>query len=95
MGIYGNPQLRAWLAAEFKKAGKAFDAGKACIRFKQLSDLPLQAIGQIVARVTPDKLIEVHNRAQAQRPHKRPAKAPAKARPAARSTGNKAPAGRH
>jgi hypothetical protein len=71
MGIYGNKELRGWLIAEFKKAGKKFDAGQACIRFKTLSDIPLDAVARAAGRISPDQLIAAHNRAQSRRPHKR------------------------
>jgi len=71
MGIYGSQELRNWLTGEFKKAGKKFDAGKACVRFKQLADLPLEAVVEAATRVTPEQLIALHNMAQSQRPHKR------------------------
>jgi hypothetical protein len=57
MGIYGDPERAAWLGEEFRKAGKKLDMGKACIRFRKLDDLPLEAIGRAVAAVTPEKYI--------------------------------------
>ena len=57
MCVYGDPKLAAWLKKEFEKAGKKLDMGKSCLRFKRLEDLPLEAIGQLVARVPPEKYI--------------------------------------
>jgi hypothetical protein len=59
MGACGGSR-RAWLQEQFKKAGKKFDMGKSCLRFKKLEDLPLDAIGKEVARVKPEKYIEVY-----------------------------------
>jgi hypothetical protein len=39
---------------------KKLDMGACCVRFRKLDDLPLDAIGRIVARVTPEKYIEVY-----------------------------------
>jgi len=39
------------LRAAFKQAGKKFDMGKSCIRFKRAEDLPLDAIGAEIAAV--------------------------------------------
>lgn len=57
MCFYGNTEQEAWLKEEFKKAGKKLDKGKSCLRFRKLEDLPLDVIGQAVARVTPEKYI--------------------------------------
>lgn len=77
MGIYGDPKLRTWFEDEFRKAGKKLDAGKGCVRFKTLDDLPLGVIGEVIAKVPTEKLMKWHDMAQAQRPHKRPRKKPA------------------
>ena len=58
MGVYGDPAQEAWLREEFRKAGKKLDMGKACLRFKKLEDLPLETIGQVIARTPPGKYIE-------------------------------------
>lgn len=51
MSIYGDPKLAEWFKKEWAKTGKKLDMGKSCIRFKKLSDLPLELIGQVIARV--------------------------------------------
>ena len=55
--VYGDRALEAWFKAAFKKAGKKLDMGKSCVRFKKLDDLPLDVIGQTIAKVPVDKLI--------------------------------------
>lgn len=57
MCAYGDPGEAAWLADAFRRAGKRLDMGKSCLRFKKLEDLPLDAIGEFVARTPPDALI--------------------------------------
>ena len=47
----------AWLKAQFKKAGRKLDMGKSCIRFRTLDDLPLEAIGEIVASTPVDAFL--------------------------------------
>jgi hypothetical protein len=51
MCAYGDPATMKWLQQAFKAAGKRLDMGKACLRFKKLDDLPLDIIGQLIARV--------------------------------------------
>jgi hypothetical protein len=52
-----SPGLDSWFREEFKKAGKKLDMGKSCVRFRKLDDLPLDVIGQVIARTPPDKYI--------------------------------------
>jgi len=67
MNIYGNPKMRAWFELEYKRAGKQLDAGKACIRFKKLDDLPVDLIGRAVGKTSVDQLIAWHEMAHAAR----------------------------
>ena len=54
LSVYMNPSGQKALAEGFRKAGKKLDMGKACVRFKSLDDLPLDVIGDLVARITPE-----------------------------------------
>jgi hypothetical protein len=40
-----------WFGAAFAARGKKLDMGKACLRFKKLDDLPLDVIGEAIARI--------------------------------------------
>jgi len=51
MSVYGDPGEERWLRAGFARAGKKLDMGKSCVRFKKLEDLPLEVIGEAIARV--------------------------------------------
>ncbi len=51
MCVYGDPATAQWFRQAFQAAGKKLDMGKACVRFKKLEDLPLEVIGQVIARV--------------------------------------------
>lgn len=44
--------------------GKKLDMGKSCIRFKKLSDLPLDAIGEEVASTAPPEWINIYEEAR-------------------------------
>jgi hypothetical protein len=61
---YQDPRQAAWLKEEFKKAGKKLDMGKSCVRFRRLEDLPLDAIGQVVAGSTVDDFIACYERSR-------------------------------
>ena len=41
----------------YKATGKKLDAGKGCVRFKNLDDLPLDVIGEVIASITLKKYI--------------------------------------
>lgn len=58
MGLYTDPELLGRLERSYAERGKRIDAGKCCLRFKRLDDLPLDLVGEIVASVTPDEYIE-------------------------------------
>lgn len=60
MAAYGDTKTRKSLEDAFRKSGKKLDMGKACVRFKSADDLPLDAIGEIIAKVTPEKYIKTY-----------------------------------
>jgi hypothetical protein len=57
MRPYGDPAQLQELKASFAKAGKKLDMGKSCIHFKSAEDLPLPAIGKLVASTPPKRWI--------------------------------------
>ena len=60
MNIYGVPELMEWFEAEYRASGKRMDIGKACVRFKSLDDLPLELVGQAIARTQVTDYIELY-----------------------------------
>jgi len=65
MGAYTDPAQEARLREAFERAGKKLDMGKSCVRFRSLDDLPLDAIGAIIARMPADKLLKLYEKAHA------------------------------
>jgi uncharacterized protein YdhG (YjbR/CyaY superfamily) len=65
MNIYGDASRAKWLEAEFKKRGLKLDKGKGCVRFKSLDDLPLDAIGELIASVPLAQYVENYQAARA------------------------------
>ena len=57
MRPYGDPGQLKELKDSFAKAGKKLDMGKSCIHFKSAEDLPLPAIGKLVASTPADRWI--------------------------------------
>jgi hypothetical protein len=52
MTAYADPAMAAWLKEGFQAVGKKLDMGKSCLRFKKLEDVPLDVIGEAVAKVS-------------------------------------------
>jgi uncharacterized protein YdhG (YjbR/CyaY superfamily) len=64
-GIYSDPEAAEWFREEYAKTGRKPNMGKSCVRFKKLADLPLDLIGQTIARVSVDAFIERYEQSRA------------------------------
>ena len=64
MGCYSNEKDRAAFEKGFKAAGKKLDAGKSCVRFKKVDDLPLDLITKQVSRYSVDSYIELYEKSR-------------------------------
>ncbi len=64
MAAYGDPKTRRWLGDAFRKSGKKLDMGKACVRFKSVDDLPLDAIAAVIAKVSPEQYIRTYEQSR-------------------------------
>jgi hypothetical protein len=64
-GIYVSESSRSEFEAAYKATGKRFDVGKSCVRFRKIDDLPLPLIGDSIASVIVEDLVDlvkkVHN----------------------------------
>jgi hypothetical protein len=58
MGVYGDPQTNVWFTRRYRESGKKLNMGKSCVRFKELDDLPLGLIGEVIARTPVDQFIK-------------------------------------
>ena len=59
MGCYMVAEVRNEFEKAYKKSGKRFDAGKSCIRFKKIDDLPLDLLGKTIASMDVNEFIEL------------------------------------
>lgn len=62
--VYSDPVLKRMLEEGAREAGKKLDMGKSCIRFRRVTDLPLDVIGEIVASTPPDDFITLYEEAR-------------------------------
>ena len=60
MNIYGNASDEEWFVRSYRETGKKLNMGKSCVRFKTLDDLPLELIGEAVARTPMASFIELY-----------------------------------
>ena len=58
MGIYISDEVRDEFEKAYRATGKRFDVGKSCVRFRKLEDLPLDLIGETIAAIPVDRLIQ-------------------------------------
>ncbi len=56
--LYCEPKMLSWFQNAWKSAGHKLDMGKSCIRFKKLEDVPLDVLGEAIARVPVDLFVE-------------------------------------
>jgi len=57
MSVYGDPATEQWFRKAWEATGRKLDMGKACVRFKRLEDVPLEVIGQVIARTPVENYI--------------------------------------
>ena len=55
--LYGNEETESWFRKAYQATGKKLDMGKGCVRFKKLEQLPVELIGQVIARTPVKKYI--------------------------------------
>ena len=51
LSVYGDPVTEAWFKERYAESGKRLNMGKSCLRFRRLEDVPLDLIGETIARV--------------------------------------------
>jgi hypothetical protein len=56
--VYGDPETARWFQEQWATTGKKLDMGKSCVRFRRLDDLPLDLIGETIARVPVDAYLD-------------------------------------
>jgi len=61
-GQYTTPFSQKLLVDAFKKAGKRLDMGNCCLHFKQLDDLELDSVAQVITMSSPKEYIAYYKR---------------------------------
>ena len=60
-GVYADPEARADFERVYRASGKRFDMGKSCVRFRRLEDLPLEVIGDAIARYPIEDFVDLYH----------------------------------
>ncbi len=58
--VFAADDIRDWFVEEYTATGKKLDMGKSCVRFKKLDDLPVELIGEVIARTSVEDFINIH-----------------------------------
>lgn len=65
MCLYSNKKLLDWFTDEWRVfSNRKLDMGKACIRFKKPEDVPLDLIGELASKITPQAWIEIYEKSK-------------------------------
>jgi hypothetical protein len=65
MCLYSNKKLLNWFTDEWSVfSNKKLDMGKSCIRFKNPEDVPLDLIGELAAKITPQEWITIYEKSK-------------------------------
>ena len=64
MGLYANPPLLEWFTTEYAQRYKTkLDMGKSCMRFKKMTDIPVDLIGELASKMSVETWINVYEQA--------------------------------
>ena len=55
--VYGDRDEEAWFKGRYARSGKKLNMGKSCVRFRHIDDVPLDLIGETIARADLDRTL--------------------------------------
>ena len=58
--VYGDESVETWFRERYLATGKRLDMGKSCVRFRKLDDLPLDLVGETIARTPVAEFLEIY-----------------------------------
>jgi uncharacterized protein YdhG (YjbR/CyaY superfamily) len=56
--VYNSDDTEDWFRERYEATGKKLDMGKSCVRFKKLDQLPLELIGDVIAKTPVDDFLD-------------------------------------
>jgi Domain of unknown function (DU1801) len=64
LSVHGDPETERWFKERYEASGKKLNMGKSCVRFRRLEDVPLDVIGETIARAKLDELVDLYRDAR-------------------------------
>ena len=64
LNVYGDRETERWFKERYAASGKRLSMGKSCVRFTKLEDLPLDVIGETIARADVDRYLAHYGEAR-------------------------------
>ena len=58
--VYGDESVETWFRERHLATGKRLDMGKSCVRFRKLDDLPLELVGEAIAKTPIAEFVEIY-----------------------------------
>ena len=77
--VYGDRATEAWFKERYAATGKKLAMGKSCLRFRKVDDIPLDLIGETIARADLDSFLAHYEEARGSSRRTRRKPAPDKA----------------
>lgn len=55
--VYSSEENEDWFRERYEATGKKLDMGKSCVRFNKLDQLPIDLIGEVIAKTSVDDFL--------------------------------------
>lgn len=65
MCLYADDGLEEWFRRQYVDRGIKLDMGKSCVRFRSLDQVPLDVLGELLRRITPEQHIARYEESRA------------------------------
>ena len=62
--VYADRETERWFRDRWAASGKPLNMGKSCVRFRRVEDVPLDVIGEAIARTGLDAYVRQHREAR-------------------------------
>ena len=64
ISVYGDRATEAWFRERWAASGKPLNMGKSCVRVRRLEDVPLDVVGETIARADLDSFLAFYEEAR-------------------------------
>jgi hypothetical protein len=62
--VYGDGETERWFRERWAQTGKPLNMGKSCVRFRRIEDIPLDVVGETIARTDLDSYLRHYQEAR-------------------------------